>query len=37
MGKHTGTYWWNHHRRGEVEAGIAVRDYRLSAVGAPDA
>lgn len=31
MGRHTGTYWWGHHVRGDAKHGIAVTDYRVEA------
>lgn len=29
MGRHTGTYWWGHHVRGEARNGITVTDYKV--------
>ena len=33
FGKHTGTYWWSPHIRGDAAEGVNVNDYRIQTPG----
>lgn len=37
LGKHTGTYWWESHARGNREHGEVIKDYRIEPKGDSDA